>query len=111
MDIKDNTVVVPAWAVQWDEWSVDSIEDGDDDSLLFLLIYETDYVVRNEPACTAILLRLTRRARGQYERIGFLRFHGSSVQPVLAAIMTVESASENLHLGNSIEKQFTIELI
>jgi hypothetical protein len=46
-NVKDDTIKIPAWGVQWDD---SSDEDCHNDRLSFLLICDTDYSVQNVPA-------------------------------------------------------------
>jgi hypothetical protein len=107
-NVKDDTIEIPAWAVEWDDWSV---EDCHNDGLSFLLICDTDYSVQNVLACTAILIRPMGHTRGQYERIGFVKVQGISVEQISAITMVAGSIPENLHLGSDTEKGCMIELI
>jgi hypothetical protein len=107
-NVKDDTVEIPAWGVQWDDWSD---EDCHNDGLSFLLICDTDYSVQNVSAFTAILIRLTGNTRGQYERIGLVNVQGISPEQISAITIVAGSIPENLHLGSDTEKGCMIELI
>jgi hypothetical protein len=107
-NVKDDTVEIPASGVEWDDWSVEYCHI---DGLTFLLICDTDYLSLEVPACTAILIRLTKHTRGQYERIGLVKVQGIPVEQIPAITMVAGSIPENLHLGSDTEKGCMIEPI
>jgi hypothetical protein len=108
VNVKDDTVEIPASGVEWDDWSVEYCHN---DGLTFLLICDTDYLSLEVSACTAIFIRLMGHTRGKHERIGFVQVQGISVEQIPAITIAAGSIPENLHLSSDTEKGYMIELV
>jgi hypothetical protein len=106
--IEANTIVLPGWGIQWDDWRTMS---NYDDKALYVMICDVNFLVLQRPACRGMVLQPTKHKRGQYERIGLVTFNNAESKRLLDISKNWDLLDETSYLDLDIDKGYTIEVV